>query len=522
MRFSLTLFALLISGAVAAAAEEVPVVVSPAAQDLAVSIYTDALALVRETRTVALPEGPAVVEFRGVSDSIVPQAAVVEGLAGIVERNFDYDVLTPYALLRKSVGETVTLVRTNPGSGARTRERARVVSGEQGITLDFGDDRVEAVDCAGLPEGLGFDRLPEGLRTEPTLSARIRSERAGEQTLTLFYLVHGISWSADYNVTLDPGTETFDLEAWLTIANYGGTSFREAETAVVAGTLNQDHGSGWFLPVDRFVLSCWQWGRRWPAPDPDLRIRADFQPVQDVASAISGGIEEIVVTASRREALTEAQREELLDYHFYRVPWRTTVAANESKQVRFLSKRGIRGEWYYAVGFWSEDSGSEESVAAEMALRFENDEENHLGEPLPRGTLRVVQVGADGVPLYLGEGPIRDAAVDTPVEVALGPSSRVFSRHRVLEESQRPLLLRSLFRGKPFFQTTRDRAITITNAREADAIVEVRELTEYAETRVSRSSHPWKRDRGIPTWRLEIPAGGDVTLRYRSRVIESE
>jgi hypothetical protein len=35
----------------------------------------------------------------------------------IVEQNFDYDLLSPAALMQKAVGQTVTLLRTNPATG---------------------------------------------------------------------------------------------------------------------------------------------------------------------------------------------------------------------------------------------------------------------------------------------------------------------------------------------------------------------------------------------------------------------
>jgi hypothetical protein len=46
----------------------------------------------------------------------------------IVEQNFDFDLLSPQALMENAVGQTITLVRVNPATGAETRERATVLA----------------------------------------------------------------------------------------------------------------------------------------------------------------------------------------------------------------------------------------------------------------------------------------------------------------------------------------------------------------------------------------------------------
>ena len=95
---------------------------------------------------------------------------------GIVEQNFDFDLLSPQALMQKAVGETITLVRTNPATGAETRERARVLAANGGVVLQIGE-RIEVLRDDGLPVRVIFDRVPENLRARPTLSVT-RRERA--------------------------------------------------------------------------------------------------------------------------------------------------------------------------------------------------------------------------------------------------------------------------------------------------------------------------------------------------------
>ena len=76
--------------------------------------------------------------------------------------------------MEKAVGETITLVRTNPATGAETRERARVLAANGGVVLQIGE-RIEVLRDDGLPVRVIFDRVPENLRARPTLSVTVQS-----------------------------------------------------------------------------------------------------------------------------------------------------------------------------------------------------------------------------------------------------------------------------------------------------------------------------------------------------------
>ncbi|MCP5883117.1 hypothetical protein NL358_27670, partial [Klebsiella pneumoniae] len=88
--------------------------------------------------------------------------------------NFDYDLLSPSSLMEKAVGETITLLRTNPATGAETRERAKVLAVNGGVVLQIGD-RIEVLRDDGLPVRAIFDRVPASLRARPTLSVTLDS-----------------------------------------------------------------------------------------------------------------------------------------------------------------------------------------------------------------------------------------------------------------------------------------------------------------------------------------------------------
>ncbi len=77
--------------------------------------------------------------------------------------------------MEKAIGQTITLVRTNPATGAETRERAKFLSTAGGVVVKIGD-RIEVLRDDGLPVRAVFDRVPANLRARPTLSVTVESE----------------------------------------------------------------------------------------------------------------------------------------------------------------------------------------------------------------------------------------------------------------------------------------------------------------------------------------------------------
>jgi len=98
-------------------------------QEVAVTIYNEDLALVKDRRRVDLPAGASDLAFRDVSARIRPETALLRSLAGdgglaVLEQNFDFDLLTPDKLLEKFVGRRVGVIKTHPTTGEETEEEA--------------------------------------------------------------------------------------------------------------------------------------------------------------------------------------------------------------------------------------------------------------------------------------------------------------------------------------------------------------------------------------------------------------
>src|SRR6202045_3712050 len=152
---------------------------------LSVTIYADDLALVQDRRDIEVKGGRQRLEFQDVSAQIRPETASLTAAdIGIVEQNFDFDLLTPAKLMEKAIGHEVTIVRVNPATGAETREQALVLATNGGVVLKIGQ-RIEVLRDDGLPVRVIFDKVPDNLRAHPTLSVSIIGAHAGTRRATL-------------------------------------------------------------------------------------------------------------------------------------------------------------------------------------------------------------------------------------------------------------------------------------------------------------------------------------------------
>ncbi|MFN4097930.1 MAG: DUF4139 domain-containing protein [Sphingomonas sp.] len=153
-----------------------PAFAQSAQGDVAVTIYNNNLALVQDKREMRLPAGKSKQDFPDVSAQIRPETVTI-GAPGatIVEQNFDFDLLSPEALMEKAVGQNVTVVR-----GGQSLP-AKVLAYNDGTVVEIGG-RIEVL---GKDDRVIFPSLPPSLRARPTLSVTLDADAAGARPVTL-------------------------------------------------------------------------------------------------------------------------------------------------------------------------------------------------------------------------------------------------------------------------------------------------------------------------------------------------
>ena len=429
--------------------------------DVAVTIYNNGLGLVQDRRDLALPAGRSRQEFPDVSAQIRPETVTLSGAGiGIVEQNFDFDLLTPGALMQKAVGETVTLVRTNPATGAETRERAKVLAANGGVVIQIGD-RIEVLRDDGLPARVIFDKVPENLRARPTLSVTLEASRGGRQPVTLTYLTPGLGWSADYVALFDEAAGKMEVQGWITLTNSSGTPYANANTLLVAGSVGVgDEEQGYRRPM---------------APRPGGLIRAGTET---------------------------AGRERLGDFYLYPLPERTTIANAQTKQVSFLDVAGTPAvRAYEYINGWL--TTSNEPRSASTVLRFSSSRGGGLGDALPAGTVRVYQRDSRGNPQFVGEHRIGHTPMGSDIGLATGEAFDV--KVKPVVEQRIRLDGGSRWRTRMRY--------TLTNATPAAVIIDLVQAGLWVDTRiVEESQKSIRRSADDALWRVTVPANGEAAL----------
>jgi len=487
-------------------------IVSESPAEIAVTIYRDDLALISEKRIVELPAGNSTIAFEGVNNRMIPQSAILQEFGAItIERNFDFDLMSPAAFFEKSVGEKVLLTRTNTATGRVTQQEATVISGSAGVILDV-DGQYEAYQCSGLPESIDFFAIPENLKPKPTLSINITAETAGPQEMTISYLASGFEWQADYVLSLKDNDKA-DLLGWLTLTNGTSISIEEANTAIIAGSLQVlPETEAEEIYSSSFSARCWPMATtKTQGPRDNVRqrrmSRKEAMPAPMVAmeSAFLGEADMVVVTGARI-----AEREDLGDYKLYRTPQPTTVAALQTKQVMFLDTDNVDVEKTYVFDVATNSLFGDSQTMAAVEYRLDNSAKGTLAQPLPAGTFRVMTETSSGKPFYLGEDDQDDLAVGLPVKIEASHAADVQMETTLLADNNRD---RS--DTTEYFATIQHR---FTNASPTPASIEVTLGKDFhAAIKVDRETKRLVKSESIPTWRFTLKPESSTMLVYRAR-----
>jgi hypothetical protein len=448
-----------------AVAQEETAVGLDAQTGVAVTIYNQDLALVKDRRDVTLEAGANRLAFIDVSAQIRPETALLNTTSGrldMLEQNFDFDLLTPEKLLEKSVGGTVRVIRTHPETGAETVEEATVLSVAGGVVLRIGD-RIETAP----PGRIVFAEVPANLRARPTLVIETDSDAAGTKPVELAYLTGGLSWRADYVAALSADESTLDLNGLVTLTNTSGTTYRDAQLQLVAGDVN--------------------------------RVREEMMFRADRAETMA---------AAPMPAMSE---QALFEYHLYTLERPTTIADNQTKQVALLSGAAIpvTKEYRFVNIANAYDYIQAEAPRANAAVRigFDNSEADHLGLPLPMGTVRVYKNDADGQALFVGEDAIQHTPKGENVKLTLGQAFDVTARPKQTD------FVRLSDRS---FEAAYE--IEIKNAKTEPVTVAVVETIPGEWKMLEESASHARAAAHQAEWQVDVPAEGATTLTYRVRI----
>jgi hypothetical protein len=379
------------------------------------------MGLVKDRRMVLhLKQGDNIVEFTNVAAAIDPTSVRLTSETDptgieVVEQNFEFDLASADALLKRSLERRIACVGKDGQAGV------------EGFLLSYDTDTLVLADR--LPEAdrkaprpktqsvarralkaIRLDDVPQDLYTRPTLVWKLRAREAGDHLTTLSYLCGNMTWQADYVVTIlrsDPeGGDTLDMAGWVTIDNRSGATYEQAGLKLIAGDVNR-------------VRDPW-------APEPrEYLFYVGFARGQAQGQSSS---------SLRKELIAK----ELFEYKLYALNLPSTIRESEIKQLGLLQASGIKARRRFVFdahtvdrnGFPFSVSSRSGRLATELVVK--NEKANKLGRPLPKGRVTFVATDADGESQFLGRAEIDHTPKDETLELKLGEAFDVTGESALL------------------------------------------------------------------------------------------
>jgi hypothetical protein len=442
--------------------------------DVGLTVYNSRIALVRDVRQVTLPAGESPLSFADIASALNPVTVHVRSLTdparlAVVEQNYEYDLLEPQKLLQKYVGREITLVPNRLQNGTTVTEevRATLLAYNNGPVWKIGNEIV-----TGMPtDHFRFPELPANLYSRPTLVWRLDNRGTERQRLEVSYLTGGLSWSADYVLTVGRDDREAALDGWVTLTNASGASYRRATLQLVAGDLHR------------------------------VAERAEVDEMR-VAKAMAAA-----------ESPASFAREAFNEYHLYSLNRRTSIEEKQTKQLALLSAPAIpvekrfiaEGQRFYYHN--AQHPGSPLKDAVKVYYTFRNEEPSGLGMPLPAGVVRVYQADSKGSLHFVGEDRIDHTPKDETLNLQVGSAFDI-----VCERKQTDY--------RHLSDTVWELAyeITLRNHKTTPIRVEVNEPIGGDWEMIS-ASHRWvKTEAWAARFDVPVTAEGSATLKYRVRI----
>jgi hypothetical protein len=366
-----------------------------------ITVYNQGMGLVKETRKVKLAKGRQNVNIEDVAQLIDPTSVGFRcvnnpGSVSVLEQNYQYDLISPMAILNKSVGKRVKFTRSfgtqkESVEGTLISAPTSVVNSGNGSSMEYNGLVIKTDDGRIIlsPQGeIEVLQIPDGLISVPSLLWDLNSDKDQEAEMELSYITQGMSWTSNYVLTMD-GKGKADLQGWVTLNNQSGLTFKDAKLKLLAGDVNVVN-----------TLEYKARGRTTAAKAMEMSDAAGFK------------------------------EESLFEYHLYTLQRPASVRNRETKQLSLLEgfnipvkKMIIFDSMAGFDGYYPEEGEVGTGTLAPMVkIKFVNDEKSGLGMPLPAGKFRLYQRDASGSVQLLGEDMIQHTPRDEKVTLNVGKS----------------------------------------------------------------------------------------------------
>ncbi|MCX8071302.1 MAG: DUF4139 domain-containing protein [Candidatus Binatia bacterium] len=329
---------------------------------------------------------------------------------------------------------------------------------------------------------------------DPSVAAPVRagvvweveSERDGQAPVLLRYETSGLSWRAEYTVTLEAGDSEnrgrMELAGAFVVENHTEVSWSEAQLYLVAGEVHRAAQGAQPMLWQREATAMMK---------SEEAVRA--QPAGEYYEyAVPRPVSLVAGSLVRLESLGTARG----------VPY----------QQEFVCRnRGVESLAGRAAPILEREPGGGTVLPVEVFLRFRNVQEDRLGIPLPAGVVRIGEWRATGAHnwRFLGEAELQHVPVGEEAVVPVGNAFDV-----VAERKQKDFLVNSELR-----RLEEEVAVEIRNQKQKPVQVRVLEsLYRAQQWEITASDVKYaKKDARTIEFVLDVPAAARKSVTYRVR-----
>ncbi len=168
-------------------------------------------AMVQQSKVAEFKKGEFKLAFDDVAEHIDPTTVSFmtpenPNAATILDQNFQFDLVGTDKLLQKYIDQTIQ-VNHNQGNES-IDSKGKLLSTQGGVTLQTTSGSLITI---SQWNHIQFPDLPGGLLTKPTLVWLLDSQSDDNELITVSYQTQGMTWWADYNITLSVESDNCQL-----------------------------------------------------------------------------------------------------------------------------------------------------------------------------------------------------------------------------------------------------------------------------------------------------------------------
>jgi hypothetical protein len=291
----------------------------------------------------------------------------------------------------------------------------------------------------------------------------VKSPKSGKQDVEVSYQTSGMNWHAEYVAVLNKDDSKLDLNSWVSVDNNSGATFKNAKLKLVAGDVNLVRN---------------QQPRYSKMRNETLYAVADAAP--------------------------QFEEKEFFEYHIYNLQRPTTLSNNETKQISLFEASNVEANKKYLYnGGYSYGNSSNRKVA--VIIEFENNKENSLNIPMPKGKVRVYKSDGDAIE-FIGEDLIDHTSKQEKIKLKIGEAFDIVVNDVQTENKK--------ISNKVYEQ---EFEVTVKNKKNENIVVDVEKMLGLNWEILSSSIKYEKLNAQQILFKVPVKAESETVLKYKIR-----